>query len=168
MSTSYINYFGYGVMASPTLIKTLLGRIPKYKKATLHDFGIFIENWKDIPEDVKDILANYWSSRDKFRSYSIKRKKGKVVAGKVWQVTPEERRVIDEWDVTHRLWYHPFMVEVQLKNGGNCFAETEAIFTSDSEIEYISDSRSYPFFLNDREKMFYVAAKLNNFFSRNI
>lgn len=156
-----ILYFGYGLLASPKFIEALLGRRVRGRKAYLKNYGLFINPWEKINVEVRKRLRGYsWKPGDNFSHYSIKMRRGDRVKGKVYLITPYERRLIEDFNLCSLPWFSPIKILVEDTNQQTVLAETETLMTFDSEI-YYQNGMKYTYFLNDLDKIFSVASIFN-------
>lgn len=145
-------YFGYGTLSSSEMMKAIIGRKPKGTRAKLNNYELCIQKWKEIPSSAKRILRENWNS--KFLSYFIRPKKGKTVFGKVWYLTKQEKKLVENWELIG-LWYQSVKVRVRDYRGNIIKAESYMI--NDKNIKQAVNGKNYKMFLNKGSKMFKVA-----------
>jgi hypothetical protein len=151
-----LNYFGYGANASPSLMRALLGRVPESVPAMLRHYRLYIEPWHAIPPVAQAKLIDYWKPK-RFQRYVIRRRRGQTVEGVLWGITPVERRIIREWDMSDGKWTEEQFVVVKLPNEERVLAET------DIRSEWSDDlilSSGEQVFLNDRNQMVSAAERV--------
>ncbi len=147
-------YFSYGTLSSSEMMKAIIGRKPKGIRAKLDNYELCVQKWKEIPSSAKRILRENWDS--KFLSYFIRPEKGKTIFGKVWYLTKQEKKLVENWELIG-LWYHSIKVRVRDYRGHVIKAESYMI--DDKNIKHVVKGRNYRLFLNERIKMLKVAAK---------
>lgn len=158
-----IIYFGYGANVSAQMINALLGRVPESFPARLDGYGLFIQDWNDIPNPAKRELS-VWDKG--FRSYIAVPLKGSAIFGRAWFLAEMERAIIGEWEL-HNKWYKPISVKIN-DNMGHVFdAQTEIILPyGNLKKQMPVIVRNYPFFLNSKEKMLRIARQVRTSFER--
>ena len=144
-------YFGYGTLASPETIEAVIGRKPDGSDLYLDDYGLYIQVWDEIPNQVRQVLGKLWDPN--FRSYFVRPAEGKRVLGKLWLITPEERELVSKWE----FWYEPIKVKTKSASGSIIEIETEII--NNPSIGQVAGGENYTLFLNDKKKTLEAAAK---------
>lgn len=134
------------------MVEAIAARKPSGIPARLENYELLVQSWDEIPLEARKVLQKHWGTN--FRTYCIKPKRGAVVTGYVWFLTPAERERINRWE----FWYKPITVWVTLDTGETVEAESEMIDSSeDSES---ADGENYPMFLNDKHTMLEIARKV--------
>src|SRR3989344_9531308 len=156
MMGKQINYFGYGANKTKDMIKSMIGRVPESNPAVLENFELCIQDFDEIKSPkVKKILKKVgWNSR--FKTYCIRRAKGKKVYGTLWKTTKKEHELIDNWEI-HKIWYTCTKIIVKSK-GKNFHALTEII--DDKKLKPSRFGKRYPAFLNNKARMLRIARQL--------
>lgn len=150
-----INYFGYGANSDVLMVGAIIGRIPRGYWSMLPDYELCIQTWEEIPEAARDVLQKCgWGSG--FRSYSIRRKAGASVWGKIWELTKKEWQLVANWEM-HGIWYEPVTVRVAIE--GNRAEEARTEIVDDPAIKKVVNGSNYQKFLNSRNRMFAVATR---------
>lgn len=144
-----IRYFGFGVNCSGDVLRELLGRNPKGFDAVLLGYELCVQKWSELPRRVQKIIEKVWAPT--LRSYFIRPRKGKTVAGRVWLVTKDERKLIEEWE----FWHTPLRVVVRQNGGSKVRAQTEVL--RNYKIGTVVDGTKYPLFLNGKSNHIRVA-----------
>jgi hypothetical protein len=147
-----ILYFGYGANASGEMMEAIIGRKPKGFTAQLKDYELWIQLWQEIPSNVRNILGIDWNSD--FKTYCISPQRGGLVNGRVWLLTPKERRLVSNWE----FWYQPIKAQARMQGGKLKTVETEMIRKRASEGKKMNGER-YKLFLNSTKRMLEVAKK---------
>ncbi len=153
-----IHYFGFGVNCSGEVLCELLGRNPKGFDAVLLDYELCVQKWSELPRRVQKIVEKVWAPT--LRSYFIRPRRGKKVEGRVWLVTKEERKLIEEWE----FWHTPVHATVDKKGGGKIRAETEML--RNYKIGTVVDGTKYPLFLNGKSNHIRVARHVRGLYLR--
>lgn len=125
-----IPYFAYGTPVDPEMMTAIIGREPEGELAILEDHEIAIQRSHEISGQIKDILAKKWTAEEiaDFESYALRKKVGGFVVGVVWEITPAERTMIDNWELTDdELWYKKTDVQVHTQSRGEITATTEIL-----------------------------------------
>ncbi|HLD05694.1 MAG TPA: gamma-glutamylcyclotransferase family protein [Candidatus Nanoarchaeia archaeon] len=113
--TSTVRYFGYGANKTPEMMEAMVGRVPMGVPAVLEDFELCIQEWLEIPSNVREILFRCgWDPS--FKTYCARRAKGKKVNGMLWVLTPEEHALVGNWEM-HGQWFEPLRVVVKDEQG---------------------------------------------------
>jgi len=155
--TDEVQYFGYGANRHPTMMKAIIGRVPEGYPATISGFELCIQNLGQMPPDVQKILSPPWD--ETFRSYILRPASSyhpKPIRGMVWKLTPEERKLIDFWEMTG-IWYKKFVLAYQ-KPDENVQIEIQIV--DDQPVAEVLHHRKYKSYLNNKRKMWNVAMKL--------
>lgn len=154
-------YFGFGANASPKMIHTLLGRVPKSERAILKNYRLYIQPWKAIPLSARSTLIDSWTPC--FRCYVIRPKRGSSVEGKIWHVTEREKKILDEWDMADGRWTESVPVLVTLQGGSYLVAEVPVC--SEWNDQLIIASELQPF-LNPITAMYRAGTKVRNYIAK--
>ncbi len=166
--TSTLHYFAYGTPRDPEMMEAIIGREPEGVPGTLYDYQMVIQRAAEIPDRVRNILASNWTGEEvgQFETYAIRRNIGTRVVGMVWGITPEERELVDNWELNDGLWYRKTDVEVHTSDRVLA-ASTEMIDdTSLSVAEAVHPN--LPLYLMDKRRMLEVARKVRENHLRQI
>lgn len=155
-----VNYFAYGTPRDPEMMAAIIGRQPNGEPATLRDYHMTIQRGLAIPENVRHILASNWTASEVkgFETYAIAPKAGELVVGTVWKLTPDERELVDNWELNDGLWYRKMDVTVQAATG-DVMATTETI-TSGTLPDARRTHPDLPLYLMDKRRMLEIAVKV--------
>src|SRR5258705_13879559 len=106
-----IYFFGYGADKDASMIEAIVGRKPKGEKATISGFELCVQSLSDVPFPAQKIIKRSWTEDDHFKSYVIRpaKRMDSVVTGTMWELTPLERKLVDNWEITG-LWYDVFFL----------------------------------------------------------
>ena len=151
-----ILYFAYGnnreqrIMQALTGNKNLVGH-----EATLKGYVLGIQRLDQVPNtrlsglpvSPYEAIRRNWS--DGFESYVIKKGDGEVT-GMVWELTPEERELVRDWELIELGWYKDAKGEAVLKDGKKIEIETY-VLGDNQEIDRIVDGKEYNSFLSRPE-----------------
>lgn len=152
-----IQYFGYGANRDPEMMRAIVGRVPEGKFATVSGFELCVQNWDCIPEAAQHMLSGSWD--ETFRSYVLRpttNSSTKKVRGMIWKLTPEERRLVDNWELTGQ-WYHVFRLQSDETN-------LEIQVVENQPVSHVVRFPIYKTFLNDKKKMLRVAEKARKWY----
>lgn len=151
-----VQYFGYGANRSPEMMEAIIGRVPEGFPAKISGFELCVETWDDIPEPARHILSGSWDNT--FRSYCV-RPSGNLrssVKGHVWKLTREERRLVDNWEMTG-LWYNVFIFQYPVSPNQEVQIEIQVI--DDPKVKKVFSGQRYKTYLNKPKKMLEIAKK---------
>lgn len=161
-------YFGYGanraleMMASITGNKNLVSR-----PAILTGYTLCVQRLDQIPDTVspgspapispRQLLKESWP--DTFESYIIKPgKREDKILGVVWELTPEERELVREWELIDFGWYQDMEIQVKTQDGQKVVVQTEGL-REDQEVDREVNGANYETWLNKPEDFARVAEK---------
>ena len=126
--------------------KNLVGHtaiLPGYKLCLqkLHHVPDLVFPNSPIPISPRKILETAW--RDDFESYSIiKGGEGDEVVGVVWELTPEERDLVREWELIDFGWAKDIEAIVSIEGNTKIKILTEGI-RDGQEFDSIVDGKEY-------------------------
>lgn len=157
-----IYFFGYGADKDADMMKAIVGRVPKGEKATVSGFELCIQSLADIPYAAQKFVKQSWNHS--FLSYAMRPAKDmeSVVTGTMWELTPLERKLIDNWELTG-LWYDVFFIAKSAPHPVNI----ELQIIQNQPIRSIENGKHYKTFLNSKEKMLETANKLRIEYLKN-
>ncbi|HSA83630.1 MAG TPA: gamma-glutamylcyclotransferase family protein [Patescibacteria group bacterium] len=150
-----IYFFGYGADRDPELMEAIIGRKPQGEKTTISGFELCIQSLADIPSKAQRIIRQSWDHG--FHSYVIRPAKDmhSIVSGMMWELSPLERKLIDNWELTG-LWYDVFFIS----KGAPHPMQMELQIIQNQPIRHIVDGTHYKTFLNDKNKMIETATRI--------
>lgn len=150
-----IYFFGYGADRDPEMMKAIVGRVPKGEEAAISGFELCVQSLADVPFKAQQIIKQSWDHS--FKSYAIRpaRDMTSVVTGTMWELTPRERKLIDNWELTG-LWYDVFFIA----KGAPHPVNIELQIIQNQPIRSIENGRHYKTFLNTKDKMIDAANRL--------
>ena len=162
-----ILYFSYGANSRKEMMEAITGNKNLVGKlAILKGFALCVQRLDQVPDAVlssspvslspKKILEESWS--DKFRTYMIKPKENSEVEGMVWELTPQERELVRDWELIDLGWYKDMRVKIITEEGKEIEVETEG-FREGQEVDREVNGRNYKPFLNRLEDFQRVARK---------
>ena len=154
-----IPYFGYGANRDPKMLAVLFGR-PEAEligqPAFLDDYGLAVQRLDQVPDIVvptapapvsaRDLLKEHWD--DSFKSYVIMPSPGDRVFGTVWELTPDERERVRDWELIDFGWYEDCEGVARTPDGLMLPVVTEALGPG-QEIEKQVSGMWFPTWLND-------------------
>lgn len=110
-----------------------------------------------MPVSPKKILKDSWP--DSFETYIIKQGNEKdEVAGTVWELTPQERELVRDWELIDFGWYKDLKGKAITLDGREINVQAEGL-RENQNIDREVDSRNYTPFLNRLEDFQRVAEK---------
>ena len=133
-------------------MKAITGRSPKGQPAHLEGFELYVQKLGNIPELPQNILRKAWGRS--FKSYVIRKGEGRV-CGTLWEITPEERKHIINWELIPEGWYKDANVIAILEDGKRIHAVTEII--ENQPIGRFVDGSHYDAYLMAPEQMWKLA-----------
>ncbi len=156
---SKIFYFGYGANMDKDMMAAITGTrsMPEPLSAIVEGYELCIQKWQEISQDIRRVLSQKWD--DTFATYCLRKTYDKraIVAGKIWELKPEEFELISNWEM-HGRWYERINSRARVYNGEEVDVISDAI-NSPSIIEIV-DGIFYNPFLNDKAKMLDVASEV--------
>lgn len=162
MNDTPILYFGYGANRDPEMMKAIIGRMPDGEEAKISGFELCIQHWQEMTDKVRQGLTGSWDEH--FRSYILRPaiRQPKPVVGKVWHLTPLERKLIDNWEMTG-IWYNIFLLEYF--NPQRIQVEIQVV--NDPQIKQSVSGSRYKTFLNRKAKMLRVAKRCRQYYLKS-
>lgn len=164
-----ILYFGYGVTRAPQMIAALLGKsetelvgIP----ATLEGYNLVIQRLDQVPDTInpnapiaispRTILKSNWGND--YVSYEMRQDPEGNVSGMVWELTPDERERIKDWELNEFGW-HEECEGRAFDAEGNAITVIAERIRSDQAYDHEVDGINYETWLDAPEKFIVVAKK---------
>jgi hypothetical protein len=164
-----IAYFGYGANRDPRMMGWILGQDPDTLTgylASLDGYGLAIQRLDQVPDKVvqsapiprsaRDLLKENWD--EDFMSYVIFPSPGDKVSGVMWELTPEDRERVRDWELIDFGWYEDVEVSVRDSAGDEHTVVTERLGSGQEFAHEVYGTR-YVTWLNDPEKFRVVAEK---------
>lgn len=106
---------------------------------------------------IREILKQAgWD--EEFTTYMIKPKAGGKVLGTLWELSPQERELVRDWEMVELGWYRDLRVKVKTSDGREIEVETEG-WREDQEIDHEVNGEDYPSYLNNPEGFRRIAKK---------
>jgi len=151
-----IYFFGYGADKDADMMKAVIGRVPKGEKAAVSGFELCVQSLADLPFAAQKIVKRSWDESDHFKSYAIRPSKNmdSIVTGTMWELTPFERKLVDNWELTE-LWYNVFFLTIEASKK----IQVEIQVINDQQIRRIINGKRYKTFLNSKKKMLETATQ---------
>lgn len=108
MSKNLVKFFSYVVKENQEGLKALMGRKKLlYEDAVLPDYELCIQTVNDVSDVVpegspskdspREIMKKFF--RPDYELFTIRKKKGANVPGKIWYISPEELEYLREWEM---------------------------------------------------------------------
>ncbi len=148
-----ILYFAYGNNREPEIMQALTGNKKLVgHEATLKGYVLGVQRLDQVPKtrmpglpiSPYEAIKRNWD--DKFESYVVKKGEGDV-KGIVWELTPEERELVRDWELVDFGWYKDIKGKAVTKDGREVDIQTEG-FREGQEVDREVDGKDYPAFLN--------------------
>lgn len=169
---STVNYFGYGANRDPKMLSAILGVQEadlqgRGYPAVLEGYSLAVQRLGQVtdiraegmPVSPREVLASNWG--DDFTSYVIRPHDEGMVTGTVWELTPEERERIRDWELIDLGWYEDYEAVVRTPEGGIVTIIGEKL-RGDQPIDYEVDGLNYETWLNDPELIERIAIKVRH------
>lgn len=163
-----ILYFGYGANSQREMMEAITGNKELVgQPGVLKGFKLCIQRMNQVPDSVfsnspvpvspKKILKESWT--DSFETYIIKRgKEADEVFGTVWELTPQERELVRDWELVDFGWYKDMKGKAVTVDGKIVDVQTEGL-REGQEIDREIDGKKYESFLNRLGEFQRVAEK---------
>lgn len=160
-------YFGYGANRDPRMVAAITG-VPQVElkgtPATLGGYKLAVQRLDQVPDLVlqdapvpispRGVLHANWG--DDFASYVIVPHPEGRVAGMVWELTPEQRERIRDWELVDFGWQQSCEAQVQDREGRRITVVTERLGANE-DIDREVDGMHYETWLADPEKFEAIA-----------
>lgn len=162
MRTNTILYGAYGANRDPKMLEAITGN-PNLvgKLAIFQNVELCVQGLAHIPDTVpttspvtispKKIITDEWGHSN-FETYTIRRANGTQVRGRVYELTPQERALVAEWEMIEYGWYQSMDITATLEDGTKLIVNTEGL-RDGSLIDRIVDGLEYPTYLNEQSVM---------------
>ena len=162
-----ILYFGYGANRDPKMMewitgnKTLVGR-----PGVLKGYTLCVQKLSQVPDSVfptapapfsarANIIAGGWTQT--FTSYNIKEDPKGEVYGTIWELSPQDRELVRDWELIDFGWYKDIKdITAETEDGQRVKIETEGL-REGQEVDREVNGKYYPPFLNNLEDFLRVA-----------
>lgn len=167
--TNKVLYFGYGANRDARMIAAILGKPVEQlvgRPAVLQDYQLGVQGLNQIPDTVmpnapepispRQILKNVWG--DGFESYVIEYRPGSKVSGTIWELTPEERERVRDWELLDYGWYEDCEGKAITADGDEIDVVTERI-REDQVLGREVDGMNYETWLADPERFEAIAKR---------
>ena len=169
-----VNYFGYGANRDQKMIAAITGLSETELEgrgypAILEGYSLALQRLDQVtdvvaegmPTSPRDVLAENWG--EDFTSYVIVSNPEGKVAGTVWELTPEERERIRDWELVDLGWYEDYEAEITTPEGERISVIGEKL-PDDQSIDHRVDGMNYETWLNDPEMFERVATRVRKEF----
>ncbi len=144
-------------MSSAESMRDVIGRIPDGIPGTLSGMKLCIQKLDELPKATQEILHRKWPAD--FRSYTLVPQVGSSLVGMLWAITPEERNMIEKWELVDTGWYQVAAVQVKAENGEVVDATTE-IMGPNQSYSFEVDGGHYSKLLNAEEDRARIAKEV--------
>lgn len=176
-NTGTILYGAYGANRDPEMLKAITGNAGLVGRlATFKDVELCVQRFDQIPDVIaptapvqlspKKIMISAWGEESDFETYVIRPAKGGRVAGRVYELTEQERALIAEWEMVEFGWYKGVNMTAILEDGAEITVNAEGL-SDGASIDRVIDGMDYPTYLNNPTDMFKAARQTReDFFAR--
>src|SRR4030042_6376236 len=131
-----VSYFGYGANRDLKMMEWITGNSNlKGKSAVLKGYALCVQRLDQIPNTIastapapysaREIVAANWQST--FSSYTIKEDPESEVHGTVWELSPQDRELVRDWELVDFGWYIDLTVKVITEAGQEVKVQTEGL-----------------------------------------
>ena len=161
-------YFGYGGNSLREMMVAITGNenLVGYP-ATLKGSVLCVQRMDQVPDSVfptspvaispRQLLQQSWPSS--FESYTIKpASEDSEVTGTIWELTPEEREFVRDWELIDLGWYQDLKAKAITEDGQEIDVMTEGLRVG-QEVDREVDGKEYEPLLNPLEDFQKVAVK---------
>ncbi|OGK13664.1 hypothetical protein A3A93_00615 [Candidatus Roizmanbacteria bacterium RIFCSPLOWO2_01_FULL_38_12] len=109
--------FTFGTLYEPSIISSLLGKVPRHFLASVKGYSIFKGTEKDAPEVIRKELSE---NRD-MKNFSFLFAKKSVqpndaITGKAYEITTSQELILDNYE-RYPTWYRKEGVEIEDEKG---------------------------------------------------
>lgn len=170
--TNKVLYFGYGANRDARMIAAITGKTVEQlvgHPAVLQDYQLGIQGLEQIPDTVppnspadisaREILRRGWG--DGFESYVVEYRPGQKVRGTIWELSPEDRERVRDWELLDYGWYEDCEGKAITAEGTEIDIVTERI-RGDQKIGREVDGMNYETWLADPERFEEVAERVRH------
>ncbi|MDQ5943649.1 MAG: Gamma-glutamylcyclotransferase [Patescibacteria group bacterium] len=170
--TNKVLYFGYGANRDARMIAAITGKSAEEligHPAVLQDYQLGIQGLEQIPDTIlpgsfakvspREILRRGWG--DNFESYVVEYRPGKKVTGTIWELSPEDRERVRDWELLDYGWYEDCEGKAVTEDGTEIDIVTERI-REDQEIGREVNGMDYETWLADPERFEEVADRVRH------
>ena len=152
-----ILYFGYGANSQREMMEAITGnRSLKGRPGILKGYTLCVQKLSQAPDSVRKILLDSWG--DNFETYIIKPDKNGEVTGTIWELFPQDRELVRDWELVDFGWYKDMKGKAETVDGQIFDVQTEG-FREGQEVDREVDGKNYKPFLNSLEDFQRVAEK---------
>lgn len=142
-----ILYFGYGANSQREMMEAITGnRNLKGQPAVLKGYALCVQKLSQVPDLVKKNLQESWG--DSFETYIIKPDPNGEVAGTIWELSPDERELVRDWELIDLGWYKDMVGKAVIEDGTEIDVQTEGL-REGQRIDREVRGKYYPPFLNN-------------------
>ena len=162
-----ILYFGYGANRDPKMMEWITGNPNlKARPGVLKGYNLCVQRLDQVPDTVAEtapvpstprkILEDNWPST--FTSYIIREDPEGEVTGTIWELTPQERELVRDWELIDFGWYRDLRVKVITEDGQELEVQTEGL-RDGQKFEKEVDGTNYETWLNPPLEFKKIATK---------
>jgi hypothetical protein len=163
-----VRYFGYGANRDPKMIAAITGKKVSElsgQPGVLLDFDIAVQALDQVPDVVaedspvpkspREMVKKNWP--ESFTSYVIQHAIGGRVAGTIWELTPDDRERVRDWELIDFGWYQDTVGVAEAADGTRVDIVTEQLGPG-QQVSYAVDGMNYSTWLNSVEDFEAIAA----------
>lgn len=165
--TDKVSYFGYGANRDQKMMEWITGN-PKLKgrPGVLTGYKLCVQRLDQIPDTVTEtapvpisprkVLKDNWP--ETFTSYIIKEVRESEVSGTIWELTPQERELVRNWELIDFGWYRDIKTKAVTEDGAEVEVETEGLRPK-QEVDREVNGKNYKTWLHPPEEFERIATK---------
>lgn len=161
-----ILYFGYGANRDPKMMEWITGNKNLVgKPGILKGYKLCVQRLDQIPDTVAPTAPAPYSARanvisggwpETFESYIIKKDAQGKVHGTIWELAPQDRELVRDWELIDFGWYKDITAETT--DGKKVTVETEGL-REGQKIDREVDGKNYETWLQPPKDFERIATK---------
>lgn len=164
---SKVLYFGYGANRDQKMMEWITGtKELKGTPAVLKGYKLVVQRLDQIPDLALSAAPAPFSAREMvvmnwpedFTSYTIKEDPEGEVHGTLWELSPQDRDLVRDWELIDFGWYKDLKVTVKTEDGRELEVQTEGIGDG-QEYDREVDGSNYETWLNPPAEFERIATK---------
>ncbi len=153
-----ILYFGFGANRDPRMMVAITGNENLVgRPGVLIGYKLCVQRLDQIPDPARTkIRASGWL--DTFESYTIREALEGEVHGIIWELTPQERELVRDWELIDFGWQRDIYTVAFTEDGQALDIQTEGL-RKGQEIDREVDGENYETWLEPPEDFERIAIK---------
>lgn len=162
-----VYYFGYGANRDLAMMTAITGKENLLgKPGVLKGYTLCVQKLGQIPDNIlptspvqvspRTIIEEGWP--ETFESYIIKPDPEGEVQGTIWELDPQDRALVREWELIDFGWYQDIKTKATAEDGTEIEIETEGL-REGQQVDREVDGKNYETWLNRPEDFAKVAVR---------